>query len=55
MQNIVIAKPYRFVPPRFSFAISDLQYIINPGTDPAHDNAWVAGLRFEFSWSNEPG
>jgi porin len=33
----------------------DLQYIVNPGTDPALDNAWVVGLRFEFSWSNEPG
>lgn len=33
----------------------DLQYIINPGTDPALDNAWVIGLRFELSWSNEPG
>jgi porin len=33
----------------------DLQYIINPGTDPGLDNAWVVGLRFEFSWSNEPG
>lgn len=33
----------------------DLQYIINPGTDPSLDNAWVVGLRFEFSWSNEAG
>jgi porin len=33
----------------------DLQYIINPGTDPALDDAWVVGLRFELSWSNEPG
>jgi porin len=33
----------------------DLQYIINPRTDPALDNAWVIGLRFELSWSNEPG
>ena len=33
----------------------DVQYIINPGTDPALDNAWVVGLRFELSWSSEPG
>ncbi|WP_161827342.1 carbohydrate porin [Steroidobacter agaridevorans] len=33
----------------------DLQYIINPGTDPALDDAWVVGLRFELTWSNEPG
>jgi porin len=33
----------------------DLQYIVNPGTDPALDNAWVVGLRFELSWSNEAG
>jgi porin len=32
----------------------DLQYIINPGTDPTLDSAWVVGLRFELSWSNEP-
>jgi porin len=32
----------------------DIQYIINPGTDPALDNAWVIGLRFEVSWSSEP-
>jgi porin len=33
----------------------DLQYIINPGTDPTLDDAWVVGRRFELSWSNEPG
>lgn len=33
----------------------DVQYIINPGTDPALKNALVIGLRFELSWSNEPG
>ncbi|MBL8270997.1 carbohydrate porin [Steroidobacter sp.] len=33
----------------------DLQYIINPGTNPTLDDAWVVGLRFEFSWSNEAG
>ncbi len=33
----------------------DLQYIINPGTDSSLANAWVVGLRFELSWSNEPG
>ena len=33
----------------------DVHYIINPGTDPALDNAWVVGLRFELSWSSEPG
>lgn len=33
----------------------DVQYIINPGTDPALDNAWVVGLRFELNWSSEPG
>ena len=26
-----------------------------PGTDPALDDAWVVGLRFELSWSSEPG
>ena len=29
----------------------DVQYIINPGTDPALNNALVVGLRFELSWS----
>jgi porin len=33
----------------------DVQYIVNPGTDPSLDNAWVVGLRFELSWSGEPG
>ena len=33
----------------------DVQYVINPGTDPTLDNAWVVGLRFELSWSSEPG
>jgi porin len=31
----------------------DVQYIINPGTDPALDNALVVGLRFELTWSND--
>lgn len=33
----------------------DLQYIVNPGTDPALDDAWVLGLRFELSWSADAG
>jgi porin len=33
----------------------DLQYIINPGTDPELEDAWVVGLRFELLWSKEPG
>lgn len=33
----------------------DVQYVINPGTDPALDNAWVVGLRFELSLSKEAG
>ena len=33
----------------------DVHYILNPGTDPALDNAWVVGLRFELSWSSERG
>ena len=33
----------------------DVQYIVNPGTDPALDNAWVVGLRFELSWNSVPG
>jgi porin len=33
----------------------DVQYIINPGTDPSLDNAWVVGLRFELLWSKEAG
>ena len=24
----------------------DLQYTVNPGTDPTHDNAWTGGVRF---------
>lgn len=27
----------------------DLQYIVNPGTDPGLRNAWVAGARLEFN------
>lgn len=30
--------PWLFIQP-------DLQYTINPGTDPTLDNAWTAGLR----------
>lgn len=30
----------------------DVQYIINPGTDPTLENAWVVGLRFELNWSS---
>lgn len=33
----------------------DVQYIINPGTDPSLEDAWVIGLRFELSWSKEAG
>ncbi|HEY0682099.1 MAG TPA: carbohydrate porin [Steroidobacter sp.] len=33
----------------------DVQYVINPGTDPALEDAWVVGLRFELSWSKEAG
>jgi porin len=33
----------------------DVHYIVNPGTDAAMDNAWVVGLRFELSWTSEPG
>lgn len=28
----------------------DLQYTVNPGTDPAADNAWTAGLRFSIDF-----
>ena len=30
----------------------DVQYVINPGADPALKNALVAGLRFEVAWSS---
>lgn len=33
----------------------DVQYIVNPGTDPSLDDAWVIGLRFELIWSKEAG
>jgi porin len=33
----------------------DLQYVINPGADPALKNALVAGLRFEVTWSGPSG
>jgi porin len=33
----------------------DVQYVINPGTDPARRNAFVAGLRFEVSWTAASG
>ncbi len=33
----------------------DVQYIINPGTDPSLDNALLIGVRFELSWNNEAG
>ncbi len=29
----------------------DLQYVVNPGTNPALDDALVIGLRFEVAWS----
>ena len=31
----------------------DIQYIINPGTDPALDNALTVSLRFELSYSKQ--
>jgi porin len=33
----------------------DLQYVINPGADPALKNALVMGLRFEVAWSGPSG
>jgi porin len=33
----------------------DVQYIINPGTDPSLQDAWVLGLRLELTWSLEAG
>lgn len=37
-----------------AFALQpNLQYVANPGTDPALDDAWVVGLRFEAAWSWE--
>lgn len=29
----------------------DVQYVANPGTDPALDDAWVVGVRFQAAWS----
>lgn len=31
----------------------DVQYVVNPSTDPALDDAWVVGLRFQAAWSWE--
>ena len=28
----------------------DLQYVVNPGTDPTHKNALVTMLRFEIAF-----
>jgi porin len=33
----------------------DVQYVINPGADPALKNALVVGLRFEMGWSGPSG
>ena len=33
----------------------DVQYVINPGVDPALKNALVVGLRFELAWSGPSG
>lgn len=33
----------------------DAQYIINPGTDPSLEDAWLIGLRFELTWGMEAG
>lgn len=33
----------------------DVQYVINPGADPALKNAVVAGIRFEVTWSGPSG
>lgn len=33
----------------------DVQYIVNPGTNPELDDAVVLGLRFELSWSSLAG
>ncbi|MBX9897196.1 MAG: carbohydrate porin, partial [Qipengyuania sp.] len=31
----------------------DVQYVLNPGTDPSISNALAVGLRFELSWGTE--
>ena len=33
----------------------DVQYVINPGADPALKNALVVGLRLEAAWSGPSG
>lgn len=37
-----------------AFALQpDVQYVVNPSTDPTLDDAWVVGLRFEAAWGWE--
>ncbi|MFO0336021.1 MAG: carbohydrate porin [Pseudomonadota bacterium] len=41
---------YRWVLGEHLYLQPDVQYVRNPSTDPALEDAWVAGLRFNVAW-----
>ena len=41
---------YRFLATRWLYVQPDLQYVINPDTDPTRRNAVVAGVRLTASF-----
>jgi porin len=45
---------YRAVVNEWLILQPDMHYVVNPGTDPLLNNAWVLGLRFQlaFGWSH---
>lgn len=45
---------YRAVLDAHWFVQPDLQYVINPGTDPSLQDAWVFGLRFQVALAFDP-
>lgn len=48
-REVDVELSYRAVLTDWLILQPDLRYIVNPGTDPALDNAWVMGLRFQLA------
>ena len=53
-QETAIELTYRLPVTRWLTFQPDVQYIVNPGTDPDIDDAIAIGLRFELKWLSRP-
>lgn len=49
LREVDVELSYRAVLTDWLILQPDLRYIVNPGTDPALDNAWVMGVRFQLA------